>query len=237
MQLLKTYRNVTETLTKSVNMIYVTGGIKGGSGKSTVATNLAVMLASQGKDILLVDADDQETATDFTYLRNEQLVGNAGYTAIQLTGKAVRDQVLRQKDKYDEVVIDTGGRDTASQRAALSVADIYLVPFVPRSFDVWTLERVSELVEEIATYNPNLQAFTFLNRADPRGTDNSEAQQELAGCQALTYIDTPLGYRKAFSNASAAGLGVFEYKPADRKAIDEFKKLYAFCSNVKLTSI
>lgn len=217
-------------------MIYVTGGIKGGSGKSTVATNLAVMLSAKGKDVLLVDADDQETATDFTYLRNEKLDGNAGYTAIQLTGKAVRDQVLRQRDKYDDVVIDTGGRDTASQRAALSVADIYLVPFVPRSFDVWTLERVSELVEEIAAYNPDMQAFTFLNRADPRGTDNNEAEGELASCQALTYIDAQLGYRKAFSNASAAGLGVSEYKPTDKKAIAEFEKLYNFCNNVKVTS-
>ena len=46
-------------------MIYMIGGIKGGSGKTTVATNLTVWLSSQGRDVLLVDADDQETATDF----------------------------------------------------------------------------------------------------------------------------------------------------------------------------
>lgn len=216
-------------------MIYVTGGIKGGSGKSTVATNLAIMLASTGRDILLIDADDQETATDFTYIRNEKMEGNAGYTAIQLTDKAVRNQVLRQQDKYDDIVIDTGGRDTASQRAALSVADIFLVPFVPRSFDVWTLERVSELVEEMSAYNPKVKAYTFLNRADPRGSDNEEAQEHLKDCNALEFIDTPLGYRKAFSNASAAGLGIAEYKPKDAKAVAEFDTLFQFCTNLETT--
>ena len=56
-------------------MITVVGGTKGGSGKSTVATNLAVMLATAGRDVLLVDADDQETSSDFTAMRNETRAG------------------------------------------------------------------------------------------------------------------------------------------------------------------
>ena len=72
-------------------------------------------------------------------------------------------------DKFKNIIIDTGGRDTTSQRAALSVADVLLIPFVPRSFDVWTLEKVSALVAEMKTINPNLKAYAFINRADPRG--------------------------------------------------------------------
>ncbi len=120
-------------------MIIVVGGIKGGSGKTTVATNVAVIRASEGADVLLVDADDQETASDFTILRNEQMAEGAGFTSIKLTGAAVRTETLRLKRKYDDIIIDVGGRDTTSQRAALSVADLLLVPFIPRSFDVWTL--------------------------------------------------------------------------------------------------
>jgi len=63
-------------------MIYTTGGIKGGSGKSTVATNLVILLSGRGRDVLLVDADDQETSTDFTALREDRTENKAGYTAI-----------------------------------------------------------------------------------------------------------------------------------------------------------
>ena len=69
-------------------MIIVCGGIKGGSGKTTVATNLAVMRARDRADVLLIDADDQETSFDFTVLRNERRENQAGYTCIKLTGAA-----------------------------------------------------------------------------------------------------------------------------------------------------
>lgn len=211
-------------------MIVVVGGIKGGSGKTTVATNLAVM-RSKVKDVLLIDADDQESASDFTILRNEQLTG-AGYTSIRLSGAAVRTETKRLVNKYEEIVIDTGGRDTASQRAALTVADVLLVPFVPRSFDVWTLEKVSELVGEMRTVNPELNAYAFINRADPAGRDNSEAAEIIRETAELEFIDCPLGSRKAFSNAAAKGLGVVEHKPTDTKAVNEINALYRYLFDV-----
>ena len=152
-------------------MITVVGGTKGGSGKSTVATNLTVMLAAAGRDVLLVDADDQETSTDFTAMRNETRPGGAGYTCVAVTGRNVLTEVKRLADKYQEVVIDTGGRDTASQRAALAICDTYLVPFAPRSFDVWTLDKVAELIEEARSINPDLRALAFITlrvRTTPR---------------------------------------------------------------------
>jgi chromosome partitioning protein len=160
-------------------MIVVCGGIKGGSGKTTVAINLAVIRTLAGHDVLLVDADDQETATDFTRQRNERTGDQAGYTSTQLHEDAVRTEVRRFRDKYDDIVIDTGGRDTTSQRAALTVADVLLVPFIPRSFDVWTLEKVEKLVGLIQTVNPELRAYLFLNRADASGADNAEASELL----------------------------------------------------------
>lgn len=213
-------------------MIYVIGGIKGGSGKSTIATNLAIMLSQRGKDVLMIDADDQQTASDFTSYRSETTQGNIGYTIIQLSGRNVREQTLRLKPKYDFIVIDTGGRDTSSQRAAISIADIYLVPFVPRSFDIWTLEKVSSLVEEMKTINPGLQTFSFLNKADVRGQDNIEASQFLKENKTLLYIDTPIGNRKTYPNAAAQGLGITEIKPQDKKATDEFNKLFEYCLDV-----
>ncbi len=216
-------------------MIIVAGGIKGGSGKTTVATNLAVMRARDQADVLLIDADDQETSFDFTVLRNERTDSHAGYTCIKLTGAALRTETLRLSEKYDDIVIDTGGRDTTSQRAALSVADVLLVPFVPRSFDVWTLEKVAGVVSEIQTVNDKLVAYAFLNRADARGKDNEEAASVIRETPTLSFLDAPLGTRKAFSNAGALGLGVAELSPGDPKATFELMTLYQRLFNVTTT--
>ena len=212
-------------------MFLCIGGIKGGPGKTTIATNLAVTRARAGYDVLLIDADDQETAADFAQLR-EQKLGDPGYTTIKLTEHAVRTQALRLRDKYDDIIVDTGGRDTISQRAALSVADALLVPFVPRSFDVWTLEKVANLVEEMRTANPNLRAHTLLNRADARGHDNSAAADLLKDTSALTFSGLTIGTRKAFGNAAAMGLAVTELKPEDRKASDEIMALYRYVFDI-----
>ena len=217
-------------------MIITVGGIKGGSGKTTVATNLAVIRGQQGFDVLLIDADDQETASDFTILRNERKPAGAGYTSIKLTGPAVRTETLRLREKYDDIIVDAGGRDTTSQRAALSVSDFLLVPFVPRSFDVWTLEKVDALVSEMQTANTGLRAYTFLNRADSRGQDNEDAAEALKNTEALTFIDTPLGTRKAFSNAAAEGMAVTELRPQDAKAKQEIMVLYWYLFDIKKKS-
>ncbi len=217
-------------------MIVCVGGIKGGSGKTTVATNLAVMRAATGRDVLLIDADDQETASDFTILRNEKMPGGAGYTSIKLAGAAVRTETLRLAGKYGDIIIDTGGRDTASQRAALSVANVLLVPFVPRSFDVWTLEKVSGLVGEMRAANPGLIAYAFLNRADPRGQDNDDAAEAMKDTPELLFLDMPLGTRKAFGNAAAQGMAVMELKPQDAKATEEMRILYGHLFDISAVS-
>lgn len=211
--------------------IYTIGGIKGGSGKTTIATNLTVLLAFHGRDVLLVDADDQETATDFTAWRNQRMDGNAGYTAIQLTDEAVRTETLKMKLKYDDIVIDTGGRDTASQRAALTITELYLIPFVPRSFDIWTMEKVVRLINEIKPINPYLKAIAFLNKADARGPDNQEAAEQLQEEASLVFVDAPLGLRKSFANAASKGMAVTELRPRDKKADKEIGGLFNKCAD------
>src|SRR3546814_5718785 len=70
-------------------MILAVGNTKGGVGKTTLALNLAVARALAGRDLLLVDGDEQGTALTFTELRADRL-GQAGYTAVALTGAALR---------------------------------------------------------------------------------------------------------------------------------------------------
>jgi chromosome partitioning protein len=207
-------------------MIVVTGGIKGGSGKTTIATHLAIMRAQKGADILLIDADDQETSFDFSTLRSSLDITLPEYTYIKLSGKAVRSEILKMKKKYDDIIVDAGGRDTINQRAALSTADKLIVPFVPRSFDLWTLDNVSAIVQEIRQINPTLQAYAFLNRADSRGYDNEEAQNMIKESEYLMTLPVQICNRKAFGNAASEGKAVNELKLADKKAILEVDNLY-----------
>ena len=207
-------------------MILVTGGIKGGSGKTTISTHLAIMRAQENKDVLLIDADDQETSFDFSSLRNSSEENLPEYTCIKLSGKAVRSEIIKMKNKYDDIIVDAGGRDTVNQRAALSIADILLVPFVPRSFDLWTLETVANVVNEIKQINQNLESYTFLNRADSRGYDNDEAQEMMKENEHLINLSVAICNRKAFGNAASEGKAVNEMKIIDKKAVSEINNLY-----------
>ena len=215
-------------------MIFTVGGIKGGTGKTTISTNLAVWLSRQGSDVLLIDADEQESASDFTAWREETKPESIGYTLVQLHGATLRRQVEQMRSKYDHIVIDTGGRDTASQRAALFVSDIYLLPFAPRSYEIWTLKKVLELLSEIQSGRSTpLQTYSFLNKADTRGADNSEAMEVLHENEELNFVDFPVISRKAFSTSASKGLSVFEMVPADEKAINEVDSLFSHITGLK----
>lgn len=207
-------------------MIIALAQTKGGVGKTTLAVNLAVeRVIRRHRDVLLVDADEQGTATDFASLRGERL-GVTGFTLVQLTrGPSVRTQIPTLRDKFDDIVIDAGGRDSGALRAALTLADIAVVPFQPRSFDVWTLDKVATLVADAKLVNPGLRALAIINCADPQGQDNSAAADALADNPDIRYLDCPIGRRKAFPNSAAVGLSVFEASQPDPKACMELERL------------
>ena len=205
-------------------MILTIGNTKGGVGKTTVAVNLAILRTEQGRDVLLVDGDEQGSATLFSQLRAD-LVGSSGYTAVGLQGSALRTQVRKLAPKYDDVVIDVGGRDTGSLRAALTVSDVVLVPVQPRSFDIWAIDQVAVLIAEAREINPELRALAFLNAADAQGRDNAEARDALADIVGIQTLEEMIVRRKAFPNAAAQGRGVSEAQPRDPKAVDEIGAL------------
>src|SRR5579862_55376 len=205
-------------------MIVTIGGIKGGVGKSLISTNLTVLRSVNGKKILLVDADEQGTSGDWTDHRISLGV-QTPWTTIRLKSNAVRSEVLKLSKNYDDVMIDCGGRDTASLRAALTVSDIFLVPFQPKSFDIWTTTKVSELVEEVKTVNEKLIVYAFLNCTSSKGSDNEDAQSILSKADGIKLLPVTVGLRKAFSNATAEGLGIIELSK-DVKAIGEIQALH-----------
>jgi chromosome partitioning protein len=227
MKMLNLYKN-------GESMVLVVGGTKGGSGKTLLATNLTVLRAVEGHDVLLIDADEQGSAMDFTRQRQRRLDGEAGYTAIQTREADVAVQVRRMAPKYGDIIIDVGGRDTASQRAALAVADRLLIPFAPTSVDLWTADTVVMLLKEARTFNPHLHTSAIINKAFSRGADNAETAAILQDYpDHWTYLDTLIGNRKAFSNAFGGGQAVIEYQPKDTKAMREMRVLYRYIFDTK----
>lgn len=211
-------------------MILVCGGIKGGSGKTTLATNLTVKRSLDGHKVLLVDADEQRSASDWVEQR-ESLTVPTNWTTIQLSGKSIYSQIQKLKNDYDDIIIDVGGRDTTSQRSALAIANLFLIPFKPRSLDIWTIGPLKALISEIQAINPKLKCIAVINQADARGGDNHEALKILSETPDLICCTSVIGMRKSYSNAAAQGLGIFDEHHADEKAINELTELYSFIYN------
>ncbi len=204
-------------------MILVVGNVKGGVGKTTLAVNLTIALTRSGRDVLLIDGDEQATAIAFTELRSTQKNGVPGYTAVSLQGAAIRTQVRQLAAKYSDIVIDVGGRDTGSLRAALTVADVVLVPVQPRSFDLWGVDQTADLVKEAREINERLRAIAVINAADSQGKDNEAAAEALREVDGIELAPSFIVRRKAFPNAAASGLSVLEHD--DPKAIEELNRL------------
>ena len=207
-------------------MILTIGGIKGGNGKSTIATNLAVMRSCENKDLLLVDADEQKSSTIFAAIRREEHPERPQFTCTILANEGVRDNVPTLHEKFDDVIIDVGGRDTVSQRAAISVSDILLVPFNPRAVDIWTIEDIEKMMERMRLLNDRIRVVGFINRADPVGSDNADSREILRSLAWMEFADSAIVNRKAFGKAMAHGLSVTELRPLDYKARNEMQALY-----------
>ncbi len=208
-------------------MIVVVGGIKGGSGKTTIATNLAVIRSASGNKVLLVDADDQKSSSSWSSHREQEDIFTPWIT-IQLSDLAVRTQVLKMQEDFDDIIIDVGGKNTQSQRAALTICDFYIIPFQPRSLDIWTLGSVKNLINEAYTINSNLKSYALINRGDFIGNDNQDAIEILQECPNLECLPFVIGQRKSFANAASEGLGVVEMKIQDKKAVNEILQLHDF---------
>lgn len=208
-------------------MILTVGNTKGGVGKTTLAVNLAIARALAGRDVWLIDGDRQGTAQSAIGIRAE-----AGHTpgiacAMYPDGSILRSQLRQQAGKFDEIIIDAGGRDSTALRAALVLSDLLLVPFQPRSYDVWALGDMAALVDEARSVRDGLRCYAMLNCADPgaASADNAEAAAAVADVPQFEYLATPLRRRKAFANAAGSGQYVLELRPRDIKASAELNTL------------
>lgn len=208
--------------------VYLSGGEKGGVGKSTLATTLAAMLSAEGRDVLLLDTDTSGDASGWVAARRERFPKAPAVHGMRNHGRVaacVRDAAHR----YDDVVVDAGGRDSEALRSAMTVAEVMLLPLCPAQFDLWSVARMERLVDEARAFNDRLEALVVLNRASTNWASR-EAEDALAflgDTRALTLARTVLRDRKAYREAAAEGLAVFELGRRAHAAAEEAWALFA----------
>jgi chromosome partitioning protein len=199
-------------------MIVLVGAEKGGVGKSTIASNLAVHLAQQSVDVVVVDTDAQATCAKFVDRRNE-----AGILPAVACVQKMGDVATTLRDlakRYQVIVVDAGGRDSREMRTAMAVANLLLVPTKASQADLETLPKVNELISLARGLNPDLKAVAVLSMApsNPVIREVEEARQLLADFDQLELADTVIRDRKVYRDALLAGKGAVELDNSQARA-------------------
>lgn len=209
-------------------MILLIGSEKGGTGKTTIATNLVAMRALEG-DVLLVDSDKQGTASIWSATRSEYSL-EPSVTCVSKLGPSTGFDIVKMKDKFETIVIDAGGRDSVEMRSAMVIADKMVIPTRPSQFDVWTLTTMDQLVQDArARGNTNLSPIICINLAssNPSVREHAEVMELVREFETFTVSQSIIRERISFRRAAREGCSVSELVEGDnRKAIYEITTLY-----------
>ncbi|MDD2539511.1 MAG: AAA family ATPase [Desulfuromonadaceae bacterium] len=194
------------------------GNSKGGVGKSTLACNLAVAVARDGKKVVIVDADVQGSSLAFREIRESDDIG-----AVSITTPTIHKDITRLN--ADLVIVDAGGRDSAAFRSAVVASDLFIIPILPSLYDFWATSDTCGILDEARTYK-DIQARLLINQYVP-GTvlarDIEQALAEFADKAALMQARIPR--QEVFKRSLVKGSGVQE-TDSRGKAAAAVKALY-----------
>lgn len=208
-------------------MILTFGHTKGGVGKSMLALNVAVERIRAGVDTLLIDGDPRQTSISKAIAVRSESGQEPPVPCIVLEdARTLRQQVGLLRPKYQDLVIDVGGKDSSALRSALLVTDVLVLPVAPESVELWAIDDVVEVIEEAQALHP-FRVLVVLNRAKSSGQDNADTRAMVAEYPQLTMLAPSIGHRSVFSSAFGRGLSVAEYRPANAKAISELRAVLA----------
>ena len=207
-------------------MIVAVLGEKGGTGKTTFSTNLAGMRSATGRDVLVVDADRQGSASYWAEAREEK--GLTSVSCVQKFGDGLARAIKDMSRRYDDVIIDIASGDSREIEGALRVADKVIIPVQPSGIDLWTLGLLDDRISQARQGNKKLTAHVVINRAstNPLDNDAEDAKNAMAGCDTLNITDVVVRDRVSIKRSVPAGITADEYKPLDSKAALEMTALY-----------
>ena len=192
-------------------MILLIAGRKGGSGKSTVTMNLAVSLAHDGKDIIIVDADRQSSSAAWALERSTCQPELPKIHCVEKHHNIA--ETLRDLDtRYEYVLVDPAGRDSEEMRSAMIVADIIIVPLRPSQLDLDTIPELVKIISDSKIINPELKVVSILSicPTNPMINEINDAREFLSEFPEITLLKTIICDRKIYRDCVSDGLGVIE---------------------------
>jgi len=204
-------------------MLTVVGNLKGGTGKSTVAFNLAVWLAHDDAGVMAFDFDPQATLIDVCEVRREE-----GFEPLIEVSDDIDEleRLLADSGCKTPMVADVSAVNMPTMEKALSLADRVLIPVQPSQADIWSTQRFLKIVTANIDPQRNTEVLGFINRADThigvRETD--EAEEALNMLKHIQALNVRLYQRTAYRRSFSEGLAVFELDPMG-KAAREMKTL------------
>lgn len=186
-------------------MITVVGSLKGGSGKSTVAFNLAVWLAMADVRLLLIDTDPQATLTDVAQVRREE----GHRPELWVADRSALDPA--RLATAEETLIDVGTADMEAMQQAIALCDRIIVPVPPSQADIWSTQRYLQMIGSISRAAP-VEVLGFINRGDTHHAvrETSEAAAALVSLPGIKLLRPRLSQRTLFRRSFSEGLAIFE---------------------------
>lgn len=192
---------------------------KGGAGKTTISTNLASLLHSQGDSVLLVDLDPQGSASDWADARE----GDELCPVIRM-GKSISRDLQKIARDYDWVIIDGAPQVSELAAAAVRAADVVLIPVQPSPYDIWACADLVELLkarQEVTDGHPR-GAF-IVSRAIKNTRINGEVLAALSAYE-LPVFSNGTTQKVDYANTAKWGGSVVDLDE-DHKARFEIKML------------
>lgn len=205
-------------------MLTVIGNLKGGTGKSTVAFNLAVWLAHEKAGVRVFDLDPQATLIDTAEIREED-----GYQpAFEVSNDIDElERLVHSKGKKTpQLLADVSATNMLHMMKAISLADRVLIPVQPSQADIWSTQRFLKIVLSSIDQKNKPEIMGFINRADTHigVRETGEAEEALQMLPNIQALGIRLYQRTAYRRSFSEGLAVFEQDPMG-KAAREMKKL------------